>query len=208
MRAEAPVNTEPGAVPIPGLPRMRKPIRKSERAPAEPLPPPAPKLTPAERVARAMHSDAGALINPYTNRPYVPRKIWDEVPTPALAATAVAAATAAASGGGGGGLQVAVGVHDEKPEVSGETDIAEFGKDGEPDIDEAVRMTRPVRASAPKVAGGDAGGGAEGAASEGAKKRRRRGRRGRGRGGREGGGGESGGGTGAPPAAGGGDAAS
>lgn len=208
-RGDAPASIEPGAVPIPGLPRLRKPVRKTERAPAEPAAPPPPKLTPAERIARAMHSDAGVLINPYTNRPYVPRKIWEDVPTPALAATAVAAATAAASAGGGGGMQVAVAATDEKPEITGETDVAEFDTRGEPDIDEAVRMTRPVRAerpAAPKVAGAGGEGGA-GATGEGPKKRRRRGRRGRGRGGREGGG-EQGGGNGAPPATGGGDAAS
>ena len=182
------------------LPKLTKPKRARERelpsVASEPAPPPAPKLSPSERIAAAMASDA-PLINPYTNRAYVPRKVLDDMPTVAMAATATSAA-AAAGAGLGMGVSAPI-VTPSAPAAGAATTEAPYSLDEfEGDDDESEDVPdRPSNPGEPRPAGAaPAAPGTprppaartEGPAGEGdgKRKRRRRGRRGRGRGGRPG----------------------
>lgn len=189
-----------------GLPKLQKPKRAREHVSVadEPAPPPPPKLPPAERIAKAMASDA-PLINPYTNRPYVPRKFVEEIPIPTLAATATSAAHAAGvamSGGGGGGGSPSAASAQTQPGAAGTTGephepytLDEFEGDVEPEVPDRVPSGASSNTGDLRVPGAPASPGAprpsqqqkEGQqtpGAEGGRRRRRRGRRGRGRGGR------------------------
>ena len=206
-----------GAVETRSLPKLQKPKRAREReiatpeVPAEPPPPPAPKLTPAERIARAMTSDA-PLINPYTNRAYVPRKFFEDIPVPTLAATASAAAAAAEAGLGVGSSAGSAHVGSASTAEGAEPyTLDEFDGEVEPEVPDRVPSgpsgntgsARAASGGTPRAessrGGSSAGGprqgpGGQGGAGQpqgegegdGRRRRRRRGRRGRGRGGRPG----------------------
>ncbi len=195
--AAAPANEprpEPLVAPATGpdgqpLPKLKKPPREprperhvAARAPAPPPAPPAPKLPPSERVARAMASDV-PLINPYTGRVYVPRKIYDEPPA------------APPSTGGMGEISVA----NTMPTAPVYT-LAEFDRRSDeettpvtpPPVDVGAAADRPVPAPEPRAARSATAAEASperpsphpapnGAPGEGRRRRRRRGRRGRGR---------------------------
>ncbi len=212
-----PVLGEDG-LPVPKLtkPERKRPIvaqPQPQAVVAPPPPPPQPKLPPSERIARAMASENGhPLINPYTGKPYIPRKVFDEVPVAVPLSHAPAGPLAAEASGG-----VSAAVSEATP--AGGYTLDEFEQVGEPEAEAGLLPTpeekRPEKRqdrgqdrgqekkadagrSQPPQQPGQPGG-------EGRRKRRRRGRRGRGRGGNRpngGGGGGGGGGNSAPPAGG------
>ncbi|HVO29962.1 MAG TPA: polynucleotide adenylyltransferase PcnB [bacterium] len=206
-------NSGAGAAAVPALPRLRKPVRERDRAAQPPVAevpqaPPAPKLTPQERILRAMSSDS-PLINPYTGRVYTLRKFHpEELPAPSIATDA--SGQVVATGGGAGYAPSATAA---EPEASEPYTLDEFEPEEADAVQEARREAGAAAApSAPAASanGAPAASAAQGtpganAPGDGRKRRRRRGRRGRGRGRGPGGGGggNGGGGGGAPPAGGG-----
>ena len=174
------------------LPKLTKPKRARERGTPsvanEPAPPPLPKLSPSERIAAAMASDA-PLINPYTNRAYVPRKVLDEMPTVAMAATATSAAAAAGAGLGMGVSAPIIAAPSSGADATQSEEpysLDEFEGDVEPEVPDRIPSgpSSSTPPGAPRPQQGKPG--EPGAPGDGTRKRRRRGRRGRGRGGRPG----------------------
>ena len=158
------VSTGENATRVSPLPRLTRPTRARERAVTPPAPV-VPKATPQERILRAMASES-TLINPYTNRAYVPRKFFpEEIPTATISTDASGQVIATASAPAASAAPDSTYSLDEfEPEIVGAAQEArrestpqqkarqqEPRRDGRPPRDpRPPRAPRPPRNDAPR----------------------------------------------------------